>query len=287
MKLIYLRIAAHEAGEAARRGDLKACPGHPRPDDLVDLHRMSEPFDGEAAKRLHLDVAFGEAQRVSGDQDRARLRHLLHARGKVRRLADRRVVHAQIAADGSHHDLARIQADADLQGYLRDGVHVARVLLHRLLHEQRGVTGAGRVVLVRKRCAEERHDAVAHHLVDSALVPMHGVHQPLENRVEDRARLFGITVFQQFHGTLEVGEEHGDLFALTLHGALRRQDLIDEVLRRVCVGRGESWRRARGRVPALRTEVRGGVNLATAGRAARGQPQPAPAAELGVGRVLV
>ena len=70
------------------------------------------------------------------------------------------------------------------------------------------------MILVGERRAEQRHDAVAHHLVDRALVAMDGLHHPFEHRVEDAPRLFGIAVGEQLHGALEVGEEHGDLLAL-------------------------------------------------------------------------
>ena len=76
------------------------------------------------------------------------------------------------------------------------------------------------MVLVGEGRAEERHDPVAHHLVDGALVAMHRLHHPLEHRVEELARLLGVAVGQQLHRALEVGEEHGDLLALAFEGAL-------------------------------------------------------------------
>ena len=62
---------------------------------------------------------------------------------------------------------------------------------------------------------------------------------------------------EQLHRALEVGEEHGDLLALALEGALRGEDLLGEVLGGVGLGRSEAGDR-RGRC--------GGV-------AARGAPQ--------------
>ena len=41
------------------------------------------------------------------------------------------------------------------------------------------------MILVRQRRSEERHDAVAHYLVDRAFVAMHRVHHVLEHRVDD------------------------------------------------------------------------------------------------------
>ena len=71
-----------------------------------------------------------------------------------------------------------------------------------------------------ERRAEQRHDAVAHHLVDGALVAMDGLHHPLEDGIEELARLLGIAVGEQLHRALEVGEEDGDLLALALEGGL-------------------------------------------------------------------
>ena len=95
------------------------------------------------------------------------------------------------------------------------------------------------MILVGERRAEERHDPVAHHLVDGALVAVDGLHHALEHGVEELARLLGIAVGEQLHRALEVGEEHGDLLALALEGGLGGEDPLGEVLRRVDVGRRE------------------------------------------------
>ena len=70
------------------------------------------------------------------------------------------------------------------------------------------------MILVRERRAEQRHDAVAHHLVDGAFVAVHRLHHAFEDRVEDLARLFGVAVREQLHRALQVGEQHRDLLAL-------------------------------------------------------------------------
>ena len=80
-----------------------------------------------------------------------------------------------------------------------------------------------------ERRAEERHDAVAHHLVDRALVAVDGLHHALEHRVEELASVFRVTISRQLHRALEVGEEDGDLLALALQRSLGGQDLLREV----------------------------------------------------------
>jgi hypothetical protein len=50
------------------------------------------------------------------------------------------------------------------------------------------------VVLVGHRRAEQRHDTVAHDLVDGALVPMDGLHHEPEHGVQKLSGLFGVTI---------------------------------------------------------------------------------------------
>jgi hypothetical protein len=59
---------------------------------------------------------------------------------------------------------------------------------------------------MRSGSSEQRHDPVAHHLVDRALVVMDGLHHSLKNRVHDLPCLFGVTIGEQFHGALQVGK---------------------------------------------------------------------------------
>src|SRR5262245_38178787 len=86
----------------------RTCPRAARPDDLVD---RVEPLDGSRPERPYDHVAFGKAQAVGGDKNRARHGHLFHARREMRRLTDGRVVHAQVASDGADQHLARVHTD--------------------------------------------------------------------------------------------------------------------------------------------------------------------------------
>jgi hypothetical protein len=68
------------------------------------------------------------------------------------------------------------------------------VALYALLHPERRVAGADGVVLVGERRPKEGHDAVAHHLVDGALVAVDGLHHPFDHGVEELPDLLRITV---------------------------------------------------------------------------------------------
>jgi hypothetical protein len=109
-----------------------------------------------------------------------------------------------------------------------------------LLHPERRVTGAHGMVLVGERRAEERHDPVAHHLIDSALVTVDRLDHALDHRFEELLRVLRIEVSKQLHRALDISEQHRDLLPLTLEGYPRGEDLIGEVLGRVMLGRGEA-----------------------------------------------
>jgi hypothetical protein len=97
------------------------------------------------------------------------------------------------------------------------------------------------VVLVGERRTEERHDAVAHHLVNGAFRPVDGPHHQLQDGIEDLACVLGITVGQQLHRVLHVGKENCDLLALAFQSSLRREDTLGEVPGSVGLGGGKAW----------------------------------------------
>jgi hypothetical protein len=106
VKLLELRSPPDEAGQAASGRSLQAGSNWPGPGELVRLEGRREALDGQRTKRSCLDVALGEPQRVRRDHDCPRQGCLLHPRGQMSGLANRRVVHAEVASDGASHDLA-------------------------------------------------------------------------------------------------------------------------------------------------------------------------------------
>ena len=91
-----LLAAPHEAGEASCGCRLKARARRRWPRQLEDIDRGRQPLDRDRADRDDLDEPLGEPQRLAGQPRRARGRELLHARGEVRGLTHRRVIHAQM-----------------------------------------------------------------------------------------------------------------------------------------------------------------------------------------------
>ena len=125
------------------------------------------------------------------DRHPPRLPHLLHARRHVGGIADRGVVHAQVAADASHYHEAGIEALAGPEG---DAARpqLGLVGVERAGDAERRVDGPARVVLVRDGRPEERHDAIPEELVDRALEAVHlGQHQ-IEGSAHEPVNFLGV-----------------------------------------------------------------------------------------------
>src|SRR5216683_4888597 len=83
-----------------------------------------------------------------------------------------------------------IDADARLRGWLALRPEPLRTLPQCLLHAQRRIERALRMVLVGGRRPEHREDPITSGLHDVAVVAAHRVNHNSERRVDNRARLF-------------------------------------------------------------------------------------------------
>ena len=92
-QVLDLGVATDEARESATGACLETSPRRAGSRHLVNFHRVSQPLHRHGAERLHLDLAFGQRQRIGRDHDRAGIGDLLHPRGKVSGLPHRGVIH--------------------------------------------------------------------------------------------------------------------------------------------------------------------------------------------------
>ena len=146
------------------------------------------------------------------------------------------------------------------------------------------------MILEGERSAEEGHDPVAHYPVHGALIAVHCLDHAVEHRVEkELLRGLGVAVDEQLHRTLDVGEQHGDLLALTLECCSRGKDPVGKVLRRVTLGRGKSAniRNGRQRMATFGAEPGCGRHLAATVDAGSPERSRALLADLRLERVLV
>src|SRR5271156_6168301 len=153
------------------------------------------------------------------------------------------------------------------------------------------------MVLMGKRRAKQREDAVARGLHDITIVAMDRVDHQLEGGIDERARCFGIEVFHQIHRALDIGEERGDGLALTVDRRVGRRlhphprgDVNLNAASRLLAVCACGWSRRRGRggqcCAAIRTEGFAGLRLSTAARATRRQRGAAVSAEALARRAL-
>jgi hypothetical protein len=87
------------------------------------------------------------------------------------------------------------------------------------------------VILVGNGGPKQRHDAVAQHLVDGTLIAMHGVHHAVQGGVQELLGSFRVKAADELGRVLEVGKQHGHLFALAFQGGLRGADLLHQMRR--------------------------------------------------------
>src|SRR5215467_3800083 len=238
-ELLHLRIAPDELAQAPEDSGLKPSPHLPRRDHLADLDGRLETSHRHGAHRLDLDEALHETACLRGDPDGSGRSELLHASRQMSGLAHRRVVHAEVRADGTNHHVTGVEADTDSHGDAVAPKRLARVSLHRLLHPQGSITSTDRVIFMRERGTEQRHDPVTHHLVHRPLVVVNRLHHALEHRIEKLAGLLGIAIGEELHRPSEVGEEDGDLLALPFQGRFGGEDSFGQLRRRVGSGRTE------------------------------------------------
>ena len=119
-----------------------------------------------------------------------------------------------------------VESNADLHLHTMRATHLLAVAAQRVLHRQGGIAGAHGVVLMGERGAKERHDAIAHDLVDGAFIAMHRLHHALQDGVEQLPGLLRVAVGQEFHRALEIRKQHGDLLALAFEGTARGENFF-------------------------------------------------------------
>src|SRR4030095_4747923 len=262
-----LALAADEAREAARPGTLQTAPDLARTPQLEHAHRNACPLEALFAAVEEVEEARREARGLLGHSDAAWWRQLLHPGGEPDDVSLRGVVHAQVVADPPHDDLAGVQAHPhrELEPALAPHAFGERAELARQI--QGGRTGALRVVLVGNRGAEERHDSVAGVLVDGSLVSVNAARKDPEQAIEQAMPFLRIDALRELHRAHDVGEEDGDQLALAPERALGRENLLDEMPRRVGARLPGDCRRREVRA-AIVAEPRASGVLVSAGWAA-------------------
>jgi hypothetical protein len=174
----------------------------------------------QLTERAGVKVVGDETVRGLADYDRSRLRGLLQARGDVGRVADRRIVHPEVAPDAADHDEPAIETLAHPEGEGAVLLQLALIVCEGALDAERGAHGPLCMVLVSDRSAEECHDAVTEELVHRAFVAVHLGQHDLERVRHQRVDNLGVEPGRECGEAGDVNEQDRDLFALALQGGL-------------------------------------------------------------------
>ena len=152
-------------------------------------------------------------QRVSGlrHQNGAGRRGCQEPRGCVHGVAGHRVSGTGGGPEAAGDDRTAVDADVKHDPLAQTRCPLLAERRGALEHVERRLERALRVVLVSGRRAEDRHHRVADEFLDEAAIARDRLRQGLEQRVLERADLFGIEPLRQRGESGEVGEEHGDL----------------------------------------------------------------------------
>ena len=212
----HLALAPDEPRQPAPRRELEVRPQRPGAHHLVHLDRGVESLYRRRPQRPELEVALAQSLRRLTGRDRTRRRRGLHPRRQIGHMTDRRVFRMASGLDRPHHHFARVHPDPRFNGNLALRAQTVGIATQLLLHRQRRMKCALRMVLVGDGRAEQCEDAVAGRLRNVAAVAMHRRHHKMQHRVDDRARLLGIEIAHQLGRALDVGEQRGDGLALAV-----------------------------------------------------------------------
>ena len=174
----------------------------------VRRHRLGLPLQPQRLDGIGLDRVADQPEGQLTEEDLHRRGGLLESRRRVDGVAGH---HALAGAQVAGDHLARVHAGAVLEAHAPRALELVVELLERELHAPRGANRPERVVLMRARKPEHRHDRVADELLDRA--PVLHEHTPhlLEVPVDDLVERLGVEPLAEHRRPLQVGEDdrHG------------------------------------------------------------------------------
>ena len=188
----------------------------------MDPHGLAFAFERNLLARGEREGVLGELICRVTDQDLARGRRALQARGGVDGVAGHRVGGVGGRADSARHHRAGVDPDVECERPPHPPLPAGIEHTHSVAHQDSRAQAALGIVLVRARGAEDRHDRVAHELLDEALVAFDRRGHLAEEVGLDRAHVLGIESFAERGEPGQVREEHGDRAAVAVGRGGRR-----------------------------------------------------------------
>ena len=182
---VELRLAADQQAEMRLAAEDHARRGMPDAQQPENLDRLRQTANRPSTERGGLDELAGHRRRIAGQEDFARVGHLLHAGSEVRRRTRDVIGLVQAVLDRLDDDLAGVNADPDFQiGIAEPG--------DGCLHGERGRAGTHCVVFVRPGRSKECHDSVASDLVDHTVIAFDGALHGINDGPHPAHRILGV-----------------------------------------------------------------------------------------------
>jgi hypothetical protein len=197
-ELVELALPAHE-GNACR--DCLAADTRARLERLPHAHRLRLALRLDCVGFAEIDCVLRRAVGRLTDEHPVHGSRALQPRGRVHHVSGRHPLARFRASREVDQRLARVDGDANLD---------LAALASPVANRKGGADSALRVVLVRDRCAEQRHHRIADELLDGSAEPFELRAQPLVIRAQDRLDVLGIELLGTRCEADEVGEQHGD-----------------------------------------------------------------------------
>jgi len=202
-------------------------------------HGLGLAFGIDRPERFNAYHVADQAVCRLAEQDRPWLRELLQTSRQIGGVAHGRIVHTEVVADATDNNRARVQSHPDDRPLTVNGFAKAP------LDAQSSEHSAARMVLVRDRRPEERHQPIAEELIDGPFVPVDLRESELKDPAEERVHGLGAQALGEGSRVGEVGKQYSEILSLTLKRALGDQDLVGQVFGSVGLGGGKT-RLARG-----------------------------------------
>ena len=189
-----------------------AQPGAPvgNPEQPIGHDRLFLALQGERSDGFEPRKALSQSAGRLAHQDGSRLGYFLQSGGHIGRVADRRGIHSQVAADRAKDDGSGV--DAHPHSHLRRGdLASAWLIAEYALDSDRSQQCTPDMVFLRDRRAEQRHEPVAGKLRRRAAVTMHLGKAFLKERADEVAHRLGPEALGHRGGADDVAEQHRDL----------------------------------------------------------------------------
>jgi hypothetical protein len=122
-----------------------------------------------------------------------------HPLGETHGVASRRVLQRQIIPDRSGHDLAGVQPDADGEVESAAAAQLGGEAGQLPQQPQGGMAGAGGVVLLGERGAEQRHQPIARELVHHTLEAVDPLAQDRQAAIHQPPPVLRVEPLGQLH----------------------------------------------------------------------------------------